>query len=305
MDYSIRFDKCYTWEEYGREDMEDRESKIVFQTCPSDSCSSSSSTCKYGGSYIVEMRDFVETYLEYKQALEEYNCQLVEENCECDDDAVDDEQCLADCYSAAGLNYCGDDENEFQAANYMECAQLDIQGDDDNGGAVLYSTIYCGENGDSVHLGIYYDDACSTQTSSSVYYQLTGSHLPYSSKSLVTTNCISCYNPYYEEGDDDAGGNADEMVTEMCATVYQEAGKCETDMNIDNPDTDACDYITRIVPSFDKLYNNEKSKVSNSDGFAWFFGFTTVVCLAVIGYLVQTSKKQSVINLSEQGGVMT
>merc|ERR1712029_798114 len=120
----------------------------------------------------------------------------------------------------------------------------------------------------------------------------------HTSKSLVTTNCISCYNPYYEEGDDDAGGNADEMVTEMCATVYQEAGKCETDVNIDNPDTDACDYITRIVPSFDKLYNNEKSKVSNSDGFAWFFGFTTVVCLAVIGYLLQTSKKQSVINLS-------
>lgn len=300
--YSIKFDKCYSWEAYGRDERENRETFITFKVCPSDNCSSG---CRYGGEYIVEMRDYVQTYLEFKEGLQEYNCEQVEENCECDDDAVDDDACLSNCYAAAGLNYCENEDDEFNVENYLECAQLDIENDDD-GDVGYYATAYCSEDGTALYLGVFKDEECSTMYSNNVYYEQTGYNLPYSSKSIISRNCISCYNPYYVAGDDDAGDNENEEVSDMCAALYEEAGKCESNMQIDYQTTDACNYIKSIVPSLSKLFNsNGKAKVRNSDGVAWFFGLTTLGLIVALAYVIQTSKKQSTINLAEQGGVMT
>ena len=72
--YTFQFQKCYSWEAYGREENENKEKSIVFRACPQGDCSSN---CKYGADYIVQLRDYVETYTEAKQNLKEYNCEMV------------------------------------------------------------------------------------------------------------------------------------------------------------------------------------------------------------------------------------
>jgi len=303
-DYTFQFQKCYSWEAYGREDNnENMEKSIVFRACPQGECSSS---CKYGADYIVQLADYVEAYTTAKQNLREYNCQMVEENCECDDDQVDDEQCQQNCYDAAGLNYCNNDEEEFDPMNYAECAQLEMN--NDNGRKLdeenaLYGGIYCSDDNDQVLLGAFTDEACTTLDTSNAYYQVMGQSLPYSSKSIVGSGCVSCTNPFYVEGDDDNDDNQDN-INEMCMEVYDLAGKCETDLSINYPTTDACVYINNVVPNLDKLYKGEKVKPAGTSALTWLFGFTTLALAGYIGY-TSYNKKTASIDLAEQGGVMT
>jgi len=73
--YSFKFEKCYSWDAFGREEQNRQESYVVFRACPQGSCSSS---CRHGAEYIVEMREYVEAYTQAKQNLQEYNCQQVD-----------------------------------------------------------------------------------------------------------------------------------------------------------------------------------------------------------------------------------
>jgi len=312
--YTFQFQKCYQWDAYGREENENKEKSIVFRACPQGDCSSS---CKYGADYIVQLRDYVEAYTEAKQQLREYNCEMVEENCECDDDQVDDEACAQNCYAAAGLDYCQNDEEEFQVGDYAECAQLNMnveeeEEDEENEEneenendrkldeeAALYGGLYCSDDGSAVLLGAFTDEECSTLDTYNTYYKTTGQSLPYSSKSIIGSGCVSCKNPYYADGDDD---NVDNQVNEMCTELYEQAGKCETDMNIYYKTTDACTYINNVVPNLEKLYKGEKS---SSTGWAWFFAMTSLGLAGFIGYQTMNGKKAS-IDLADQGqGVMT
>lgn len=303
--YTFQFQKCYSWESYGREENENKEKSIVFRACPQGDCSSN---CKYGADYIVQLRDYVEAYTQAKQNLREYNCEMVQENCECDDDQVDDEACASNCYAEAGLNYCEDEEEEFDLGDYADCKELEMENnngdrrleDEEN---ALYGGLYCGADGSAVYLGVFTDEQCSTHDNSNAYYKATGQSLPYSSKSIIGSGCVSCENPYYANGDDD---NQENQVNEMCMELYEQAGKCETNLNIDYPDTDACTYINNVVPNLEKLYNGEKSSGGAATGWAWFFGLSTLSLAGFIGYQSMNGKKAS-IDLAEQGqgGVMT
>jgi len=315
--YTFQFQKCYQWDAYGREENENKEKSIVFRACPQGDCGSN---CKYGADYIVQLRDYVEAYTDAKQNLREYNCQMVENNCECDDDQVDDETCAYNCYAAAGLNYCQDEDNQFEVQDYAECAQLEMnaeeeeeeeEGEEDgeedgedrklDEEAALYGGLYCSDDGSAVLLGAFTDEECTYLDTSNTYYQATGQSLPYSSKSIIGSGCVSCQNPYYADGDDD---NADNQVNEMCTELYDQAGKCETDMNINYPTTDACTYINNVVPNLEKLYNGQKAN-SAATGWAWFFAITTVGLAGFIGYQTVNGKRAS-ISLADQGqGVMT
>jgi len=302
-EYTFQFQKCYSWEAYGREDNnENMEKSIIFRACPQGECSS---TCSYGADYIVQLADYVDAYITAKQNLREYNCQMVEENCECDDDQVDDDACMYNCYAAAGLNYCNDDENQFDPMDYVDCAQLEMNNDNNNRKLdeenAIYGGLYCSDDGDSVLMGAFTDEDCSTFDSSNTYYKTMGSALPYSSKSIVGSGCVSCANPFYVEGDDD---NQEDNVNEMCMEVYDMAGKCETDLNINYPTTDACIYINNVVPNLAKLYKGEDVDSSGSSALTWFFGFTTLALAGFIGYN-SYNKKSASIDLAEQGGVMT
>lgn len=164
----------------------------------------------------------------------------------------------------------------------------------------LYGGLYCGDDGKGVYLGAFTDEQCTTKDTYNTYYKTTGQSLPYSSKSIIGSGCVSCKNPYYVEGDDD---NDQDEVNEMCMELYEQAGKCESNLNIDYPTTDACIYINNVVPNLEKLYKGENAS-SASTGWAWFFGLTTFSLAGFIGYQTMNKKKAS-IDLAESDGVMT
>jgi len=306
--YSFKFEKCYSWDSFGREEQARQESYVVFRACPQGACSSS---CRYGAEYIVEMREYVEAYTQAKENLQEYNCNLVEENCACDDDQVDDNTCLANCYAASGLSYCqnnedGDGDNNNNNENnwdeYDDCKELEMNNDDDGNNAVYYAMMYCANGGKSINLGVFTDEECTVKDTSNSYKAYYGSSLPYSSKSIIGSGCVSCMNPYYEANDGYDDQNDEDQVNEMCMELYEQAGKCETHLKIDNPTTSACNYIHNVVPSMEKLF--EGTKMAPTSTLTVFFGAMCLVLLGVSFYFFKHQKTTN-INLSDQGGVLT
>lgn len=312
--YTFSFQKCYSWDAFGREEQGRKESYVVFRACPQGSCSSS---CRHGGEYIVEMRDYVKAYMEAKNTLKEYNCEMVEENCACDDDQVDDQTCLTNCYAAAGLDYCqnenedGDGNNNNNNKDNMyedfdECKELEMNNDDDAddaNNAVFYASMYCAYGGKAINLGVFTDEECTVKDKSGAYKAYYGSSLPYSRKSIVGSGCMSCKNPYYVAYDDDQNNNNDNNeASELCMELYEQSGKCETNMKIDYPTTNACNYIHNVVPSMEKLFDG--TKMAPTSTLTVFFGMMCVALLGVCYYLFKHQKTMN-INLSDQGGVLT
>jgi len=99
-----------------------------FRLCPAGSCSNTfSAGCNTGfGDYIVDLDDFLESYVEAKQEEEEEACETYREyNCECDEDEDKDDQfdpdvCEYQCFQNAGMNECIDyyhDNNNYNNNN--------------------------------------------------------------------------------------------------------------------------------------------------------------------------------------------
>ena len=111
IDYSLKFSSCHTATEYiqDEEGVISMQKLVQFRICPSNECSW---RCK-GGRYLVQMEDFLLAYANQKEANKEYACEKVREQCVCDDDDGDggNNNCEADCFFYAGLDYCveGDD----------------------------------------------------------------------------------------------------------------------------------------------------------------------------------------------------
>jgi len=104
---------------------------------------------------------------------------------------------------------------------------------------------YCANQGGDVYFGMFSDDTCSeyidSNGGSSTYESLVGSSLPYSSKSLIGQDCVTCLAQ--NDADDDA---AEEEASEMCMQLYEGAGKCESGLSIDDPNENACTFMEGI-----------------------------------------------------------
>ena len=101
--YSLRFEKCATSTDYyagyfgGNQNNQNNNRQnyngmyqqrlVHFKLCPSNTCGSG---CSGGADYVVDMNEFVGSYLEYKTELQEAECETAKENCYCDDN--DDEE---------------------------------------------------------------------------------------------------------------------------------------------------------------------------------------------------------------------
>lgn len=305
--YTFQFQKCYSWDSFGRDEGEQgrKESYVVFRACPAGHCSAS---CRYGADYIVEMRDYVQAYTEAKENLKEYNCQKVENNCACDDDQADDQACLQNCYAEAGLDYCQEDEgddannnqNEFNVEDFDDCGEMDFGNDDDSN--IYYASMYCASGGNAINLGIFTDEGCTVKDTTNAYKTYYGESLPYSKKSIVGSGCTSCKNPYYEVNDDDQNQNDEDEVNEMCMELYEQSGKCETNLKIDYPTTNACNYIHNVVPSLEDLFKGKK--MARISTVTIFF---MIMCAGLCGACFYLFKRVKItnINLSDQGGVLT
>ena len=264
---------------------------VLFKLCPADKCGGS---CK-GGEYLVEMREFVESYLDSKESAREYACEQVKENCSCDDDDAvnDDELCLSQCYAAAGLEGCEDDNNddnyEFEVNDYLECEAI-AEYDDDYATSV-YVGAHCSSNGKGIHLGAFSDRQCTKKAAKGAYESLVGRELPYSSESLVANDCIACADA---QNEDDDGV----QVLEFCEDVYERSAKCEKHLNVDGAVTGGCEYIHKILPRMEALANG---KAPTSTVLAWLFGVTTLATSGAAYYFFAKAQR-SEVQLSSQGG---
>ena len=125
--YSIKYDSCASLiqvrEEGGGEEegLIYTQNLVKFVICPGNS--GKCSDCGKGiAQYVVNMRDFVETYVEMKKEQQEQACEMIREYCYCDN-ANDDEACEYQCYADAGMQECiqyeGQEEMDMDA--YLEC----------------------------------------------------------------------------------------------------------------------------------------------------------------------------------------
>ncbi|KAL3765449.1 hypothetical protein ACHAWO_011531 [Cyclotella atomus] len=151
--YSLKFQKCATSKDYyggyfggnGQNNNNKNNNRngyngmyqqrlVHFKLCPSSSCSS----CEGGADYVIDMNEYVNAYVESKMEAQEYNCERVRENCYCED-ANDDEACEANCYYQAGLDYCGEQnqnnnnnnnngqqQQQFNLQEALECRRLEV-----------------------------------------------------------------------------------------------------------------------------------------------------------------------------------
>jgi len=311
--YSIKFNSCHTIHSYGgggenngNGDGDGNNSRVgvqhlvKFGMCPS---SGGCKSCSNGGEYIAELRDFVESYVEAKEEMQENNCKAVEENCNCNYYYGDDYACMAQCYATAGLDYCAEDENEneFDVAEYMECREAEFGN--------YYNSYYigpvCANGGKSINLAVFTDSSCTTYAPSGTYERYNYySTLPYSKKSMVDSGCISClqddgnddnYNKYYNKY-----YNAE--ASEMCQAVYEQSAKCETNlksMAVAYRDTSSCDYIKNIMPALENVYNHKGGRIDTP--YTVFFVMTTIAASAA-AYYFHTKVERANVALSSQGG---
>eukprot|EP00548_Thalassiothrix_antarctica_P004159 CAMPEP_0194146076 /NCGR_PEP_ID=MMETSP0152-20130528/19516_1 /TAXON_ID=1049557 /ORGANISM="Thalassiothrix antarctica, Strain L6-D1" /LENGTH=368 /DNA_ID=CAMNT_0038846493 /DNA_START=46 /DNA_END=1152 /DNA_ORIENTATION=+ len=299
LDYSIKFQSCHKTFEFradgGGSNDNDNPTEIqqlvIFRLCPSDKCGS---ICR-GGEYVVEMREFVEAYMDSKLSAEEYACEQVKENCSCDDDdqVNDDDVCLSQCYANAGLDGCeeddnnGDDDWEFDVEEYLECEEIADNDDDSN---QVYVGAYCSSNGKNIYLGTFTDRQCSEKASEGTYENLKGRALPYASESLVGHDCISCEDT---QNDDDGYNN----VLEICEELYENSAKCERNLDIDNKVTGGCEYIHKMLPRMEALVSG---KPLTSTVLAWVFGFSTLAASGAAYFYFIKSQRRGKIDLSSQ-----
>jgi len=307
---------------------------VHFKLCPSNSCSTS---CTNGAEYVIDMNDFVEAYIESKLTAQEYDCEKQRESCEYScQNANDDQTCESNCYVNAGMDYCVEENNQnnnnnqgvnFQLEDAVECKRLDIDKDAlqyyfyNNGGSnnnaynnynynrngggngemELFVGPYCSKNGKSIHLGVFMDETCSFGAPSGIYEKLNyGQTLPYSSENLIDSNCVSCKEPAeYDENNNGDQQDADE-VTEVCERLYEESGKCETNLGSVTayPNTYACDFIKTLKAGGGTI--TAKNSAIPAKTFAGVFAVTTVM-FAGVSYWLHQKLQRSNVNLADSG----
>jgi len=320
---SVKFQGCFHITQWnadadGEEDVRIMTKRLArFRLCPTDSCAASDAGgCESGyGDYIIDMNTYVQSYLEAQRETQEANCENLEENvCDCeeqDDDAWDEDACLNECYVENGADYCVRDEDEgeqFEANEYMECGEFEVPEDDDGNRRRLdeeeeevqyFIGPYCGDQGGEVFLGMFSDDTCSefvdSNGGSSTYESFTGSALPYSSTSLVGSDCVSCLA--VNDGDDD--GQEDES-SEMCEAIYQGAGKCESGLSIDYPNENACTFMEgiKIIRKSGVVSTDEPAASKTASAFIGVFAVSSCMLGAYVYYL-KTKLDKAKINLAD------
>jgi hypothetical protein len=269
--YSVKFQGCNQIKQWNdnvdnNNDVRIATKRLVrFRLCPTSQCSANKAAgCSKGyGDYVIDLETFMSSYIEVEQQNLLYKCQnYLSTSCDCTDDGTkgddfDAATCESECYTKGGLSDCAAEaEGAFQAANYVQCAEYKAQnnnnGNNNNGnnnnGNKYYIGPYCAEQGGGVFLGLFTDDTC-TEAASVSFTDLTGSELPYSTTSMVTSDCLGCL-----EQEDANAQNANDQadtdnVLESCETLYTYAGKCEGGLpsgTASSPNNAACNYMEGI-----------------------------------------------------------
>mmetsp|Transcript_13928 Transcript_13928/g.23144 ORF Transcript_13928/g.23144 Transcript_13928/m.23144 type:complete len:324 (+) Transcript_13928:150-1121(+) len=253
--YTVMYENCFH-----------TDNVVSFRLCPEgDKCEAG---CSGGGEYVIDLNFFVDAFTEAQMGAHEYKCEMVRENCEYDDEDV--------CYQEAGMNDCVDaneDENGFDVQEWMECNQLD-----DN----YYVGPYCSEDNFNIYLGVFTDAYCTTQVSSTTFYDTYGYVLPYSNSAIIAKECANC-REHAADQDQNGGDDADDEddVLEQCEELYWGASKCEENLDVDYPDVSSCNYISELQSEESVIAGSAKS--TNATSAATMGAF---IGLGVVGLML-------------------
>jgi hypothetical protein len=331
-DYSIKFQGCHHISQWNEEadDAEDvriaTKRLVRFRLCPTNTCTlQNAGGCNSGyGDYVIDMNVFLDAYVESVEQYNEARCEYLQNSCGCDNDNGD--YCLYDCYVAHGMesicaeenpyanngngNNNNNNNNAFELANYVECAQAEFGNNNNNrqlndGGYAYYIGPYCAEQGGAIYLGMFTDDTCTTFADEyggqEAYYRMSGTELPYGNSNVISMDCYSCLEPeaqYNYDGNDNQDGD---NVNEMCEAIYQQAGKCETELGqYYAQNYNACSYIQGIqVIRKNGIIVSSGSKANKTASI--FIGVFVVafVLLSAYVYYLKTKLDRATINLSE------
>ena len=162
---------------------------------------------------------------------------------------------------------------------------------------------YCSESGSAIHLGVFTDDSCSQfadeNGGASTYYQLTyGKSLPYADTTMIGTECMSCKEPKEADQNNENDQNDEDEVKESCEQLYQEAGKCEYNLNIQYPNNYGCNFMEgiKIVRKNGTIVSGPGSKNTAASVFIGLFACSFVL-LGGYAYYLKTKLDRAKVNL--------
>lgn len=260
--YSLKFQGCHRIVQWKYEEKSNShvhfQNLARFRLCPDGRCSNTSSSgcSRHYGEYLLD----ISTFLYYYLMVETTN---PSDNSNYDSNAVINPSDYTSC--TAFKNFAGysvDNANEY------------------------YIGPYCSNQGGSVFLGLFTDSMCSTMSKCdrACFKKIMGYNLPYSHEPLITRHCIPCssssnqnyYGPRYE-----------------CKQIYKQSGKCESKMNISDPNLSECKYIAGVKST------GQDGILRNTNGGR---GKITIVilflatCCVVIGiYIVYLRRSKSTL----------
>lgn len=255
-DYKLKLISCNSGELYvNPENGENEYSSVVFRLCPSDSCDDEGSAgCTSGnGDFVVGLNSFVENYLEDKR----------------DDMQQDD---------------------AFKVEEFGECREYEVDQDaqddegDDQQQVQYFVGPSCSEDGTDIVLDMFIDETCTTQSEEVTFYDISnGLSLPYSNGGLVSSYCESCagYND-----------NGEWELSEMCMRLYENSGKCETNMesyHYNGQQVDSCEFIESLVP--------RRSTAGAGKVIGWIFAAAFILGASYIAYTMYKKKDDRTASL--------
>ncbi|KAL3827082.1 hypothetical protein ACHAXA_002317 [Cyclostephanos tholiformis] len=305
---------------------------VRFRLCPTGSCTNNFSVgCASNyGEYVVDMHQFLKYYVAWQIEETATKCANTRNTCYKKCYSSTSSSCYTTCYSNNGVeaSLCasvdanGDsqfaqadgDGNVISLEDYLECAEYEIATAD---GESLshYLGPYCSNQGGDIRLGFFQDQYCSIPSANQASYfqKLTGVVVPFTDKSIVTTNCMSCEYKVEENGEAvndyynyDADGNKNYYVAaevnELCGTMYMSSGKCESQFNKEDfpyPETGACTYIESVKRLKDDGIIRADQKISSKPA-AVSIGVFTSLAVLMGGYVYYLKSKiaRSRVNLA-------
>lgn len=334
--YSIKFEECTLikqWsaaeDENGGQDGEvddvlQSNRFALFRLCPTAYYSTCSSDY---GEYLLDLETYLLSTTEYFMEQQEAMCEMCNEYCYNDDgqqmdDAeaaiaatVDCDSCIDECEKIENM----EDNGYLEASNYIECAQLDQENDDDANEEeeAYYAGATCSSDGSKIKIGVFTDENCA-YINNNLYVDdyLNGFKLSHAlMKNVYSGTSVPC--SYYDED-----GEAEE--NEACQELYEAAAKCESSYGFSgnngyqsaNEDV-VCDFIYQIKSgSFDAASgeinltgrNTVEGGGQTTTGGQKFA--LTVLILGTIGLAVYAATIHSSLtkgakaDLSKQGGQM-
>jgi hypothetical protein len=212
--------------------------------------------------------------------------------------------CTYSCMSDAGMDYCaeGNDQQNNNNNNQMrdigECRALDGGNGNNNnnnyyGGDTNYQTYYVGAycTSSGVYVDTFTDSLCTKKAPSGTYETKTGGYsLP--TYPLVTYDCISCKESNYNNNNNNNNQNNYyyDTVSDSCQQLYNQAGKCESNMKDSNmyyQDTSGCEMIHTTLSKLDKAFSSSMGRgPAASAVLAWLFAFA-IVGMALYIYVLR------------------